>query len=194
MAFHGGGKHDLNKEECHRADLVEINCALWFDWVFVNLDGEAGELSDYIAPITEKLEGYDFTDLHFTESLEFEIDANWKLAVENFIEPYHVFSCHPWLNDFVSMEERDPPVFKDHILSCGYEFKENDPARGGQLPWFPNLPKEKQNRGDWYVLFPNFAFEIFPDQVDVFIAIDTIPSTNIKSLSMIYRIEVESQL
>ena len=68
------------------------------------------------------------------------------------------------------MEERAPPKFKDHILSCGYEFKQSDPARGGQLPWFPDLPKEKQNRGDWYVLFPNFAFEIFPDQVDVFIA------------------------
>ena len=33
-----------------------------------------------------------------------------------------------------------------------------------------NLPLETQDRGDWFVLFPNFAFEIFPDQVDVFIA------------------------
>ena len=56
------------------------------------------------------------------------------------------------------------------FLSCGYEFQNPDPARGGQLPWFPNLPEEKQNRGDWFVLFPNFAFEVFPDQVDVFIA------------------------
>ena len=32
------------------------------------------------------------------------------------------------------------------------------------------LPEEKHDRGDWFVLFPNFAFEIFPDQVDVFIA------------------------
>jgi hypothetical protein len=33
-----------------------------------------------------------------------------------------------------------------------------------------NLPLETQDRGDWFVLFPNFAFEIFPDQVDVIIA------------------------
>ena len=56
------------------------------------------------------------------------------------------------------------------MLYCGYDFNQVDPALGGSLPHFPNLPLEKQKRGDWYVLFPKFAFEIIPDQVDVFIA------------------------
>ena len=60
-----------------------------------------------------------------------------------------------------------------------------DPARGGQLPWFKNLPQEKQNRGDWFVLFPNFAFEIFPDQVDVFIATPQGP-TNCRETIALY--------
>jgi choline monooxygenase len=168
--FYGGDKHDLNTATCHRADLVEINCEVWHDWIFVNIDGKAGKLIEYIQPIVDRLQAYDFSDLHFSESLEFDIEANWKLAIENFIEPYHVFSCHPWLNSFVGMSEREPPAFKDHVLYCGYDFERADPARGGSLPYFPDLPKEKQKRGDWYVLFPNFAFEIFPDQVDVFIA------------------------
>ena len=50
-----------------------------------------------------------------------------------------------------------------------YEFQKTDPARGEGLPYFPNLPVEKQKSGEWFVLFPNFAFEVFPDQVDVFI-------------------------
>jgi len=168
--FYGGEKHDLNREPCHRADLVEIRCDVWHDWIFVNLDGKADELSEYLQPVVEQLQDYDFSDLHFADSLNFDIEANWKLAIENFIEPYHVFSCHPWLNSFVSMAERQPPRFNNHVLSCGYDFEQTDPARGGSLPYFPNLPQEKQKRGDWYVLFPNFAFEIFPDQVDVFIA------------------------
>ncbi|MFT5111636.1 MAG: choline monooxygenase [Parasphingorhabdus sp.] len=168
--FHGGEKHDVNRSECHRADLVQVRCDTWHDWVFVNLDGNAADLREYIQPITSQLEAYDFNILNFGDSIEFEIKANWKLAIENFIEPYHVFSCHPWLNSFVSMAERDPPTFKDHVLQCGYSFQKTDPARGEGLPYFPDLPVEKQNRGDWFVLFPNFAFEIFPDQVDVFIA------------------------
>ncbi len=171
--FHGGEKHDINTETCHRADMQEVSCETWFDWVFVNLSGDAGNFIDYLEPVVKRLEGYDFSDLHFCDALEFDIKANWKLAVENFIEPYHVFACHPWLNGFVGMDERCPPDFENHLLYCGYEFKQADPARGGQLPWFPNLPEEKHNRGDWFVLFPNFCFEIFPDQVDVFIATPT---------------------
>lgn len=168
--FHGGEKHDVNKDSCHRADLVPIRSKTWHDWVFINISGDAEEFDTAIESIARNLEGYDFDSLHYCESLEFDIAANWKLAIENFIEPYHVFSCHPWLNDFVGMDERVAPTFDGKVLNCGYDFREVDPARGGELPWFPNLPAEKQNRGDWYVLFPNFAFEIFPDQVDVFIA------------------------
>lgn len=168
--FHGGEQHDVNALDCHRADLVEVRCVTWHDWIFVNLEGEADDFADCIAAITRQLDGYDLNAMVFSESMEFDINANWKLPIENFIEPYHVFSCHPWLNDFVGMDEREAPSFDEKVLLCGYEFQQADPARGGALPWFPNLPVEKQNRGDWFVLFPNFAFEIFPDQVDVFIA------------------------
>ena len=168
--FHGGEKHDVNRETCHRADLVEIRTVTWHDWIFVDLGGQAGDFETLLAPVLERIEGYDLAALRFCEALQFDIEANWKLAIENFIEPYHVFSCHPWLNDFVGMDERSAPVFDGKILSCGYRFRQADPARGGSLPWFPDLPPDKQDRGDWFVLFPNFAFEIFPDQVDVFIA------------------------
>ena len=168
--FYGGERHDVNQSACHRADLVEVRCVTWHDWIFVNLSGDTEDFADCIESITRKLAGYDLSAMRFSESLEFDINANWKLPIENFIEPYHVFSCHPWLNDFVGMGEREAPTFDAKVLQCGYEFQQADPARGGALPWFPNLPLEKQNRGDWFVLFPNFAFEIFPDQVDVFIA------------------------
>ena len=167
--FHGGDRHDVNRDACHRADLVEIRCATWHDWIFVDIGGAADDFDTCIAPVEARLEGYDLEALRFGAALEFDLDANWKLAIENFIEPYHVFSCHPWLNDFVGMSERTAPVFDGKILSCGYRFRKSDPARGGALPWFPGLPADKQDRGDWFVLFPNFAFEIFPDQVDVFV-------------------------
>jgi len=184
--FHGGEKHDVNKENCHAADLLEVACETWFDWVFVNLNGNAGEFSQCIQPIINRIEGYDFSALHFASTLEFDIEANWKLAIENFIEPYHVFSCHPWLNGFVGMDERDAPGFDNNILFCGYDFQQTDPARGGSLPWFPNLPEEKKNRGDWFVLFPNFAFEIFPDQVDMFIATPTSPTTCHETIALYF--------
>ena len=184
--FFGGNKHDVNPDQCLESNLIEIRCETWNDWVFVNLDGNATDFSAHIEPLVNKLVGYDLAALKFSTELEFDIHANWKLAIENFIEPYHVFSCHPWLNSFVSMAERSPPVFENHILSCGYEFKETDPARGEGLPYFPNLPSDKKRRGDWYVLFPNFAFEIFPDQLATFVATPSGPDRCKESIGLYF--------
>ena len=167
--FHGGDKHDINRARCHRANLHEIRCDVWFDWIFVNLDGNAAPLDEHVKPIRERVRSRDLSSLRVGSSLEFELNANWKLPIENFIEPYHVFSCHPWLSSFVTMAERDPPTFDGHVLSCGYRFKKPDPARGEGLPYFPNLCEKDKRRGDWFVLFPNFCFEIFPDQLATFI-------------------------
>ena len=184
--FFGGDKHDVNPVQCQQSNLIEIRCETWNDWVFVNLDGNAADFSAHIEPLVNKLDGYDLSALNFGVELEFDIHANWKLAIENFIEPYHVFSCHPWLNSFVAMAERSPPTFENHILSCGYEFKETDPARGEGLPYFPNLPSDKKRRGDWYVLFPNFAFEIFPDQLATFVATPSGPDRCKESIGLYF--------
>ena len=99
----------------------------------------------------------DDTEETHTWTREAQADSKWwKLPIENFIEPYHVFSCHPWLNNFVTMAECTPPTFDRHVLRCGYEFQKTDPARGEGLPYFPNLPDDKQKSGEWFVLFPNF--------------------------------------
>ena len=167
--FYGGDRHDVNSDRGHDSSLVSVRCDVWHDWIFVNLDGKAVDLEKYLDPLLSRLHEYDLSALSFSTSMEFDIKANWKLVIENFIEPYHVFSCHPWLNDFVGMSERTAPTFDRHVLMCGYDFRNTDPARGEGLPYFPGLSERKRKRGDWYVLFPNFAFEIFPDQVDVFI-------------------------
>ena len=161
--FFGGDQHDTQPADCATTNLVEVPCHTWYDWIFVNIAGNAGPFSLYIAPVLEKISDYDLDSLGLGGSLTFDIQANWKLAVENFIEPYHVFSCHPWLHSFVPMAERDAPTFENHILLCGYTFQRTDPARGEGLPYFPGLPEHKKNRGDWFVLFPKFAFENFPD-------------------------------
>lgn len=84
------------------------------------------------------------------------------------------------------MKDRPAPQFDQQLLYCGYEYQNSDPARGGSLPWFRNLPDEKHHRGDWFVLFPNFAFQIFPDQVAVFIASSDGPEKTNESILLYF--------
>ncbi len=184
--FFGGEKHERIADECHEASLEPLRCAVWHDWIFVNVSGDAEDFESYINPITQRLGDYVLGHVQHAKTMSFELAANWKLPVENFIEPYHVFSCHPWLNSFVSMEERLPPEFDRHVLYCGYDFKTTDPARGEGLPYFPGLSERSKHRGDWYVLFPNFCFEIFPDQVAVLVSEPTGAETCRETLALYF--------
>ncbi len=167
--FFGGDKHDAVSGDGHRADLAPVRAEVWHDWIFVNLDGKAPPLADYLKPMTDRLVGYDFSIIRHGATLNFEFAANWKLPLENFIEPYHVFACHPWLRSFVPMGKRTPPGFEKHCLYCGYHYDAPDPARGIGLPYFPNLPSARSLEGIWFVMFPSFGFQVFPDQVVLFL-------------------------
>ncbi|MFO0995611.1 MAG: aromatic ring-hydroxylating dioxygenase subunit alpha [Alphaproteobacteria bacterium] len=167
--FYGGDKHEIVDGNGHLADLEPVRCETWFDWIFVNMDGNAAPLGDYLKPMVDRLQGYDFAAIRHGETLEYDLKANWKLPLENFIEPYHVFACHPWLSSFVPMNKRTPPDYERHCLFCGYHYDAPDPARGMGLPYFTNLPPTRQLEGIWFLMFPGFCFQVFPDQVVLFL-------------------------
>ena len=75
--------------------LVPVRVAAWHDWIFVNLSGEAPPIEDFVAPIQRHLKGIDLTRMRHVVTVDLgEIGANWKLLMENFIEPYHVPFVH----------------------------------------------------------------------------------------------------
>ena len=76
--------------------LVPVRCAVWHDWVFVNLDGKAPPFDDYAAALQGRLAGIPFDALRPVGMVDMgEVATNWKFLMENFIEPYHVQFVHP---------------------------------------------------------------------------------------------------
>ena len=158
----GGGRH-------HDAPgLTAIRSEVWHHWVFVNLDGEAPALEDYLAPAEDLVRGYDLRAARHAGTVHFEIAANWKLALENYIEPYHVFSAHPRLHAFVPMSERMPSRIDRHVMWNRYLFRASEPGRGEGLPHFPNLSAEAARQGVWFILPTAFGVEVYPDHVASF--------------------------
>ncbi len=148
--------------------LVPVRSQVWHHWVFVNLDGEAPALNDYLAPAADLVRGYDLGASRHAGTVHFEIAANWKLALENYIEPYHVFSAHPRLHAFVPMSERMPSRIDRHVMWNRYLFKASEPGRGDGLPYFPNLSDETVRQGIWFILPTAFGVEVYPDHVASF--------------------------
>jgi Rieske 2Fe-2S family protein len=77
--------------------LTRATVAEWQGFVLVNVDGAAPPLDRYTAGLDALLEPYELDRLVVAATHEYELRANWKLAVENYQECYHCSTIHPQL-------------------------------------------------------------------------------------------------
>jgi len=77
--------------------LAPVAVAEWQGFVFVNADGSAPPVPEYFAGLDERLAPYGIDGLVVAAEHEYELGANWKLAIENYHECYHCTSLHPQL-------------------------------------------------------------------------------------------------
>jgi phenylpropionate dioxygenase-like ring-hydroxylating dioxygenase large terminal subunit len=97
------GGTDTNSHESIKNDelgLFEIRSAVWQDIVFVNISNNAPEFSEYASKVIKRWSEFDKPLFHGGENSSFSLslDTNWKLAVENYCESYHLPWVHPELN------------------------------------------------------------------------------------------------
>lgn len=92
-----------------RLGLAEVRCETWNGWVFVNMDPDAEPLIDFLGPLPDHLDPYDFArNYHLVEDLSMRWECNWKVGVDAFNEVYHVQGIHPELLSFT--DDVDCPV------------------------------------------------------------------------------------
>jgi choline monooxygenase len=87
----------------------------WGPFVFVNADPDAPPLADSLGALPTLI---DPDALVFRERVEAELAANWKVAVENFLECYHCPVAH---KGFSALVDVDPDAYRlevvDSVLS-----------------------------------------------------------------------------
>ena len=150
-----------------KLDLVPARVETWNGCIFVNLSGDAEPLAAWLAPLLRRAAAYDFSAIRWAGKLDFEVAANWKLACENYMEGYHVFALHPRLLEFAPMNRRWSGEWLEHVFYNDYAFEEVEAGRGQGLPYYPGLSERDSRRGLWFLCFPNFAAEVYPDQFTV---------------------------
>ena len=96
-------------------NLVPVRVELWGGCAFINFDDDALPLMDYIGPIARRLDPHNVAELKIEWRLEAVVPANWKLAMEAFMEGLHVMRTHPELQDIL-LPGMDPYVPPDAPL------------------------------------------------------------------------------
>lgn len=80
--------------------LKECRLETWGGCAFINLDDNAPSLRESIEPFATIMDAWKVEDLRVEWWLSARLPVNWKLAMEAFMEGYHVAATHPQLLPF----------------------------------------------------------------------------------------------
>jgi phenylpropionate dioxygenase-like ring-hydroxylating dioxygenase large terminal subunit len=156
--------------------LPPIKTELWQGFIFVNFDDDALPLAPTLRKLDPYMAGYDL-DAMVTIPPRFDaapVPWNWKMLLENYIEPYHTEFVHPIIHDFAPSTgvEFDPWQDGDNVIVRGVPFLAPD---GGltETGWaapaaFPVIPtlSDKQRRQVGFGMIPPTMNIIFtPDML-----------------------------
>ncbi|WP_028079079.1 aromatic ring-hydroxylating oxygenase subunit alpha [Solimonas soli] len=78
-------------------DLLEVKLDTWGGFVFVNMDPACEPLAEFLDPLPEYLDDFEFENMRYRWYVTTVMPANWKATLEGFMEGYHVAATHPQL-------------------------------------------------------------------------------------------------
>jgi phenylpropionate dioxygenase-like ring-hydroxylating dioxygenase large terminal subunit len=146
--------------------LVPVRAETFLGCVFVTLSASAPPFADWIAPLAARWADFAGQTLHAGAGSAFalEVRANWKLAVENYCESYHLPWVHPGLNSYSRLEDHyhiEAPGAFSGQGSLKYQPDLGEP----RFPDFPGLPDRWATLAEYAALYPNLLLGVHRDHV-----------------------------
>ena len=149
--------------------LHPVRVAAFGPVVLVCLDPEARPIEELYGDLAGRLAGYRMDEWQVARSRTYEIDANWKLVAENFMEYYHLPWVHPGLvkvspiNAHYRWQGRGT-----YIGFCTSPISSNTDEGGWDgLPAIAGLNEVDAVSARFVVLFPNVALSVLPNHTFV---------------------------
>ena len=165
---HVGGPGNNAHDEIKRNDLglLEVRSYIWRDVVFVNISGGAPEFEEYAGDVMQRWKEFDQPIYHGgeTSSFKLEVKTNWKLAVENYCESYHLPWIHPGLNSYSRLEDHynieEPGSYSGQGTLVYQQLK----MEGAEtFPDFENLSEKWDTSAEYIAVYPNVLFGVHRD-------------------------------
>jgi phenylpropionate dioxygenase-like ring-hydroxylating dioxygenase large terminal subunit len=89
------GQWDFPHVDKAAMNLPEAKVGTWGGFVFVNFDTECEPLDSYLENLPEHFAAFNLEDKYVAAHVAKVMPCNWKLAMEAFVEAYHVPFAHP---------------------------------------------------------------------------------------------------
>ena len=175
---HVGGmnKHEAKGFEKSKSNLKEVRSFVWMDLIFVNLNNNAKSFEERIKPLEERWSKFiskeDQKLIRHAKDFGYfnmEVNSNWKLAIENFCESYHLPWIHPELNRVSNIEDHYHIEDLEETFSGQGSNKYCQQFDGNKkFSTFPNWPENLYQNSEYVSLFPNVMIGIHVDHFYAF--------------------------
>jgi len=122
----------------HLADgelaLPAVRTGTWGGFVFINMDPGAIPLEEYLEVLPAHFERWRLEDCYKAVHVAKEIRCNWKVAMEAFMESYHVVATHPQILPVFADASAQYDVYGDHVNRNLAAFGSPSPHLGQAAP------------------------------------------------------------
>ena len=151
--------------------LFPVALENWHGFLFVTLEAGAPSVAEMMAPYEQEVALYRFKDLRAIGRVTLRPrPLNWKTIADNYSDHLHIPIGHPGLTRLFERNYRIEA--QEHVDRMEGDLVEKESANPSErayqrlLPRVEHLPETHQRKWLYYKLFPNVAFDIYPDQVD----------------------------
>jgi len=79
---------------CADFGLSAVRAETWAGFIFINLDEKARPLLSWLGDLPEFLAEYELDSMQWQHRDTYEVGCNWKVWLENALEPYHANFVH----------------------------------------------------------------------------------------------------
>ena len=156
--------------------LLPVRMEIFASFVFVSLAGDQPSVASLWGDMAGDFLPYNFADMQPLAPIYYEDwDVDWKVAMDNYLESYHVPIGHPGLARMFTPDYDDQTNLPSGVAR-GIGWMRDRPSpkwsewryQSMVQPLTTHLPEENRRCWRFYSMLPNLGIDVFPDQMDFF--------------------------
>lgn len=162
---------EFNDFSLERYGLRSVETEVYMGFVFARMKPGLPSVAEMLAPYHDDLAVYRLEELMpLGRVTSRRRQVNWKNVTDNYSDGMHISVAHPGLSRLFGQSYG---VDSQHWVDKMWGILRDIPSSQlsermyqALLPKAPHLPEERQRLWTYFKLWPNVAFDIYPDQID----------------------------
>jgi len=158
---------DFDFQNCR---LKTLRTAVWAGFIFISFNPDVEDFEDYVKDFDNAFGMLKMEECRLADKLVADLDCNWKLVVENFMDIYHVQTIHTdTFGGAIKLEDFNFETKKRGFFSAFYDAAPmviGQETLFGKMPWMDKYPESFACTG---IMAPNLQMFARCDDVQPFV-------------------------